>query len=86
MSDRLLSVDGSVSDNSPSVERKCLTDYRNSNECPTKRSELESDAPLPYPMNSFESAKLVFKVFAVSPLTLIYDRHDIKNELIANYL
>ena len=37
MSDRLLSVDGSKSDNSPSVERKCLTDYRDSNECPTKQ-------------------------------------------------
>lgn len=48
--------------------------------------ELESDAPLPYPMNSFESAELVFKVFATSLLTLIHDRHDIENELIANYL
>jgi len=37
-------------------------------------------------MNSFESAELVFKVFAASPMTLIHDRHDIENELIANYL
>ena len=37
MSDRLLSVDGSMSDNSLSVERKCLTDYRNPDECPTKQ-------------------------------------------------
>ena len=49
-------------------------------------SELESDAPPPYPMNSFESAELVFKVFAPTPLTLIHVRHDLENELIANYL
>lgn len=49
-------------------------------------SELESTAPLPYPMNSFESAKLVFKVFAASPLTLIIDWHGIEKESIANYL
>lgn len=43
-------------------------------------SELESAVPLPYPMNSFESAELVLKVFAASPLTLIDDRHGIENE------
>lgn len=43
-------------------------------------SELESAAPLPYPMNSFESAELVFKVFAASPLTLIHDWHGIEKE------
>lgn len=37
ISDRLLSVDGSMSDNSTSAERKCLTDYRDSVECPTKQ-------------------------------------------------
>lgn len=37
-------------------------------------------------MNNFESAELVFKVFAASPLTLIHNWYDIENELIANYL
>lgn len=43
-------------------------------------SELESTAPLPYPMNSFMSAELVFKVFAASPLALIHDQHGIEKE------
>lgn len=43
-------------------------------------SELDSAAPLPYPMNSFVSAELVFKVFAASPLTLIHDRHGIEKD------
>ena len=42
MSDRSLSVDGSMSDNSPSVERKCLTDYSDPNECPTKQQVRNS--------------------------------------------
>lgn len=37
MSDRLLLVDRSMSDNLPSVERKRLTDYRDPDECPTKQ-------------------------------------------------
>lgn len=37
MSDRLLSVNGSMSDNSASVERKCLTDYRDLDECLPKQ-------------------------------------------------
>ena len=37
MSDRLLSVDRSMSDNFTSAERKCLTDYRDPDECPTKQ-------------------------------------------------
>lgn len=49
-------------------------------------SELESAVPLPYPMNSFESAELVFEVFAANPLTLIHDRRSIEKESIANYL
>ena len=40
MSDRSLSVDGLMSDNSPSVERKCLTDYSDPNECPTKQQVI----------------------------------------------
>ena len=36
MSDKLVLADNSMSDNATTVEWKCLTDYRNPNECPTK--------------------------------------------------
>lgn len=37
MSDKLVLADNSMSDNATTVERKCLTDYRAPDECPTKQ-------------------------------------------------
>lgn len=37
MPDKLVLADNSMSDNATTVERKCLTDYRNPAVCPTKQ-------------------------------------------------
>lgn len=37
MSDKLILACNSMSDNATTVERKCLTDYRDPDECPTKQ-------------------------------------------------
>lgn len=37
MSDKLILAGNSMSDNATTVERKCLTDYRDPDECPTKQ-------------------------------------------------
>lgn len=37
MSDKTVFTDNSMSDNATTVERKCLTDYRDPSECPTKQ-------------------------------------------------
>ena len=42
MSDKLPLADNSMSDNATTVERKCLTDYRDPNECPTKQQMRNS--------------------------------------------
>lgn len=51
MSDRLLSVNGSMSDNSASVERKCLTDYRDLDECLPKQQVRNNADEGGYAMN-----------------------------------
>lgn len=42
MSDKLVLADNSMSDNATAVEQKCLTDYRNPDECPTKQQMVNS--------------------------------------------
>lgn len=42
MSDKLASADNSMSDNATDVEQKCLTDYRDPDECLTKQQERNS--------------------------------------------
>lgn len=37
MSNKLVLADNSMSDNATTVEQKCLTDYRDPSECPTKQ-------------------------------------------------
>lgn len=37
MSDKTVLADNSMSDNATTVERKCLTDFRDPDECPTKQ-------------------------------------------------
>lgn len=37
MSNKTVLADNSMSDNATTVERKCLTDYRDPSECPTKQ-------------------------------------------------
>lgn len=37
MSDKMALADNSMSDNATTVERECLTDYRDPDECPTKQ-------------------------------------------------
>lgn len=46
MSDKLLLPDDSMSDNATTVERKCLTDYRDPDECPTKQQAGNSSYEL----------------------------------------
>lgn len=42
MSDKTVLADNSMSDNATAVEQKCLTDYRDSDECPTKQQVRNS--------------------------------------------
>lgn len=42
MSDKLVLADNSMSDKATAVERKCLTDYRDPDECPTKQQVRNS--------------------------------------------
>lgn len=42
MSDKLVLADNSMSDNATTVERKCLTGYRDPDECPTKQQVRNS--------------------------------------------
>ena len=43
MSDKTVLADNSMSDKATAVERKCLTDNRNSDECPTKQQVRNSN-------------------------------------------